>query len=189
MSDTTTTSRRPSLAIEGERLVRAKKAVMEAFPNLDPDDDAFTGTLEGETDFFEAVDIKVEQMRRDLAEAEGLRAQAEAYSRALIDRANRLELRASTVRTRLLRVMQEVGEKRITRPGYGLTVRSGGSGKVRVFDPDMLPREYVRYKLAPPPEPDLKKISEALKDPVRRAEVEFAATLDNAPDTLLVSFK
>lgn len=187
MSDTTT-ARRP-LEVEAERHARAKKALMEAFPNVDPDDDAFTGTLEGETDFFEAVDIKVEQMRRDMAEAEGLRAQAEAYSRTLIDRANRLELRAQTVRNRLLRVMQEVGEKRITRPGYGLTVRSGGSGKVRVFDSDLLPREYVRYKLAPPPEPDLRKIGEALKDPARRAEVALAATLDNAPDTLMVNFK
>lgn len=177
------------LELEAERHARAKKALAEAFPNLDPDDEAFTGTLEGETDFYDAIDAKVEQLRQDLAESQGLRVQAEAYAMPLLERAKRLESRADAIKARLLRVLQEVGEKRINRPGYGLTVKANGNPAVKVFDAALLPDQYLRHKPAPPPEPDMKAIREALNDPDRRAEVDFAATFDNAAPTLQIKLK
>lgn len=182
-------SARLPLEIEAERHVRAKAALAEAFPNLDPDDDAFTGTLDGETDFYDGVDAKVEQLRRDLAEAQGLRLQAEAYANPLLERAKRLESRADAIKARLLRVLQDVGERRINRAAYGLTVKANGNPKVVVFDKALLPQEYLRIKPPPEPEPDLKAIRDALNDPDRRAEVEFAARFDNAAPSLQITLK
>ncbi len=174
------------LELEAERHARAKKALAEAFPNLDPEDDAFTGTLEGETNFYDAIDAKVEQLRQDLAEAQGLRLQAEVYANPLLERAKRLESRADAIKARLLRVLQEIGEKRIPRSSYDLTVKYNGNPSVKVFDVALLPEQYLRRK---PPDPDLKAIKEALNDPDRRAEVEFAAAFDNAAPTLQIKLK
>jgi hypothetical protein len=180
---------RQSLEVKAELHARKRKALAEAFPNLDPEDEAFVGTLEGETDFYEAVDAKVELLRRDLAEAAGLRLQAETYTAPLLERAARLEARAESIKARLTRVLQEVGEERINRPAYGLTVRKNGNPAVIITERALLPANYLTFKPVPPPEPNKAAIREALNDPKRRAEVERAATLANAAPTLQIKLK
>ena len=180
---------RQSLENKAELHARARRALAEAFPNLDPEDPAFVGTLEGETDFYEAVDAKVELLRRCQAEAAGLRFQAEAYTAPLLERADRLDARAKTIRERLLRVLQEVGEKSIHRTAYGLTVKAGGNPAVIITEPALVPPQYLTFKPAPPPEPNKAAIRDALNDPKRRAEVERAATLANPAPTLQITMK
>lgn len=177
------------LAAEKDRFNRVKEDLISAFPGIDQEDDFFRDTLEGATGLPEILDAMVELMRRDMATAQGLRTQAEAYSTPLIDRASRLEVRVSMIRNHLLRTLQDTDQRSVKRDSYSLTVKAGGKPKINVFDPDLLPPQYMKQKPPPPPEPDLNAIAEALDDPERRAEVELAASKTNGAPVLQVNLK
>ena len=158
----------------------------EQFPELDPDDPFFIDTLDGMTDFTESVTAIVESYRRKLADAAGLRAQAEAYAADLIERAKRFETAAEVTKNRLERVMVAVGQKKIQEPSFTLSLRQYQPG-VEVFDVSFLPDEYLH----PPADrqPDKNKIREALNDPERREAVELAARFGNSPPSLQIKLK
>jgi hypothetical protein len=195
-------SERRYLESEAQLHARAKAALLQAFPPdpVDPDgdegnpdagsgDEFLTGTLEGLTDFYEMVDALIEQARQDMAVAVGLKAQADAYALPLYDRATRLEIKAKRTEERLLNVLLDIGEKKINRQSYDLSVRAGGNPPVHILDPDKLPTEFWRQKEPPRPEPDLKAIKQALQDPARRDALANAATLGNPKPSLAIKYK
>lgn len=174
------------LELEGEAHARAMTQLLEQFPELDPEDPFFIDTLEGMTDFRPAVTAIVEHYRRLLAEAAGLRAQAEAYAADLIERAKRYETKAEVTKARLERVLVAVGGGKMDEPAFTLSLRQNPP-PVDVFDISFLPEAYLRPP--PPPEPDKVAIRKALNDPERREEVELAARFGNSPPSLQIKFK
>lgn len=178
-----------NLPQEAQKHARAKQAFMGAFSDLAADDEHLLGELEGYSDFYPACDAIVEIMRRNEAAAAGLRTQVKTYAAPLLETADAYDAKNEKLKRCLLRAMQEAGERSIPRDSYCLTVRENGNPAVIIKDQALLPREYLSFKPAPPPEPNKDEIRKALKDKTRRHEVERAATFDNAPPTLLIKFK
>lgn len=174
------------LELEGEAHARAMAQLLEQFPELDPEDPYFIDTLEGMTDFRPAVTAIVEHYRRLLADAAGLRAQAEAYAADLIERAKRYETKADVTKNRLERVLVAVGGGKMEEPSFTLSLRQN-QPPVEVFDISFLPEAYLRPP--PPREPDKIEIRKALNDPERREEVELAARFGNSPPSLQIKLK
>lgn len=176
------------IILEHEALkhAEAEKALAEAFPETDPDDPFFVGTLEGETAFFDAIDAKAEQYFQLLAQAEGYTAQAEFFAAPLRKLAEQCKADAETIKRRLESVMSQIGKEKIERSetGIKLAFKRNGNPGAHVFDPKKLPPEYWRTK---EPEYDLVKIGKALKDPEKAAEVSDAAYLRNAAPSFSIT--
>jgi len=170
---------KPVLEWEADKHAAAFKAMREAFPDTDPEDPFFTGSLEGLSDFYECIDAKVEQIHRDSAEIAGLQKMIDDYVSKKNEAIARAKARVDTIRTRLLMVMQQTGETKIKRNGYTLSVTANSKPRVLLLDESKLPDDYRRKG-----PPNLTLIAEALNDPERRAEVQDAATFANKNETL-----
>lgn len=175
------------LELEGEAHARAMDELRRAFPELDPDDPFFIDTLDGMTNFTEMVAAVVERYRHLLADAAGLRAQAEAYAAPLIARAERFEESAEVAKNRLERVMIAIDQKTMKEATFDLVVAKSGNPPVEVFDRSFLPEKYLRP--AAEREPDKNAIRAALKDPALAEEVELAARIGNAAPRLQIKLK
>lgn len=172
--------------MEREALKHAseKKALRRTLPrNIAEDDEHLLGEMEYRSDFYPALDALVQTISDNRDEALGLRAQATRY----IERAKAIETQNEQIEAKILQTLLDINERIVPRPGYRLTVRQNGNSAVIITNPALIPAEFM--KPPPPPEPDKIAIRKALNDPQRKAEVERAATLSNAPPSLQITFR
>ena len=99
------------------------------------------------------------------------------WARDASERAKLIEARAERLREYLSSNMQACGITKISGPGITLSFRA--SHAVVIDDAEQIPREYMRQKPAPEPEPDKPAIAAAIKlgEVVAGARVETRQTL------------
>lgn len=131
----------------------------ERMADMDLDEQTVADTLEGMAG---ALEVKATNVA---AFARNLEATAEAIKNAEGEMAKRrkaIERRSESLRTYLLDNMVRAGISKIESPMFRLTVRDNPPAVI-IDDAALLPIDYLNIPEPPPPTPDKKAISEALK--------------------------
>ena len=127
--------------------------------DLDLDEQTIADTLEGMSG---ALELKAQNV---VMFARNLEATATAIKEAETNMASRrkaLEHRAAGLRRYALSAMQVAGVQSIECPYFKLSVRKNPTA-VEVFDAAQIPAQFMRTPEPPPPAPDKKAITEAIK--------------------------
>lgn len=109
------------------------------------DHEAFTDTLDGETDAIEAARSVVRWIAELEANGEAMKALAKDYAA----RGSLLDERARSARTALLHFMTDLGAKKLPLPEATLSVVAGRPQLIGDVSPDELPDTLVRIKREP----------------------------------------
>ncbi|KQP36104.1 siphovirus Gp157 family protein [Pseudorhodoferax sp. Leaf274] len=131
----------------------------EKLAELDLDEQTIADTLEGL-----GGDLQV-KAQNVVFFARNLEAMAEAIKKAEGEMAKRrkaMENRSAGLLRYVLDSMQAAGVTKIECPHFRLSVRDN-PGAVDVFEPELLPAQFMVRPELPPPAPDKKAISAALK--------------------------
>lgn len=134
------------------------RAAAEKLADMDLDAQTISDTLEGLSGDLE---VKAQSVAHMVRKIEADAAAMKDWAKTATDRARAAEARADALRGYLARCMETTGMERIEGPGVKLSFRK--SSAVVIDGEDLLPAGYMRFKPAPPPEPDKAAISAALK--------------------------
>lgn len=127
--------------------------------DLDLDEQTIADTLEGMSGEFEVKAQNVVMFARNLEATATAIKEAET---AMAARRKAIEHRAAGLRRYALSAMQVAGVQSIECPYFKLSVRKNPPA-VEVFDAAQIPAQFMRAPEPPPPAPDKKAITEAIK--------------------------
>ncbi len=135
------------------------RAAADKLADLDLDEQTITDTLEGMSGALEVKAQNVVIFARNLEVTAAAIKEAEA---AMAARRKAMENRAAGLRRYALSAMQFAGVQSIECPYFKLSVRKNPPA-VEVFDAAQIPAQFMRTPEPPPPAPDKKAITEAIK--------------------------
>ena len=127
--------------------------------DLDLDEQTIDDTLEGMSGALEVKAQNVVMFARNLEATATAIKEAET---AMASRRKAIEHRAAGLRRYALSAMQVAGVQSIECPYFKLSVRKNPPA-VEVFDAAQIPAQFMRTPEPPPPAPDKKAITEAIK--------------------------
>ena len=127
--------------------------------DLDLDEQTIADTLEGMSGALEVKAQNVVMFARNLEATATAIKEAET---AMAARRKAIENRAAGLRRYALSAMQFAGVQSIECPYFKLSVRKNPPA-VEVFDAAQIPAQFMRTPEPPPPAPDKKAITEAIK--------------------------
>ena len=127
--------------------------------DLDLDEQTIADTLEGMSGALELKAQNVVMFARNLEATATAIKEAET---AMAARRKAIENRAAGLRRYALSAMQVAGVQSIECPYFKLSVRKNPPA-VEVFDAAQIPAQFMRTPEPPPPAPDKKAITEAIK--------------------------
>ena len=127
--------------------------------DLDLDEQTIADTLEGLSGALEVKAQNVVMFARNLEATATAIKEAET---AMAARRKAIEHRAAGLRRYALSAMQVAGVQSIECPYFKLSVRKNPPA-VEVFDAAQIPAQFMRTPEPPPPAPDKKAITEAIK--------------------------
>ena len=127
--------------------------------DLDLDEQTIADTLEGMSGALELKAQNVVMFARNLEATATAIKEAET---AMAARRKAIEHRAAGPRRYALSAMQVAGVQSIECPYFKLSVRKNPTA-VEVFDAAQIPAQFMRTPEPPPPAPDKKAITEAIK--------------------------
>ena len=127
--------------------------------DLDLDEQTIADTLEGMSGALEVKAQNVVMFARNLEATATAIKEAET---AMAARRKAIEHRAAGLRRYALSAMQVAGVQSIECPYFKLSVRKNPPA-VEVFDAAQIPAQFMRAPEPPPPTPDKKAITEAIK--------------------------
>jgi len=127
--------------------------------DLDLDDQTIADTLEGLSGDLEVKAQNVAMFAKNLEATAAAIKEAEGQMAA---RRKAIENRAAGMRAYLLANMQHAGILKIESPYFKIAVRENPPA-VEVFEPDLIPAQFMRQPEPPPPTPDKTAIKTALQ--------------------------
>jgi hypothetical protein len=136
------------------------RAVAEKLTDMDLDEQTLADTLEGMAGELEVKATNTAMMIRNLEANAAAIKEAEA---AMAARRKALENRAARVKDYLLANMLVAGIQKVESPYFKLAVRENPAA-VEIYEPGLIPAQYMRQPEPPPPAPDKTAIKDALKD-------------------------
>ena len=129
-----------------------RRRLLELHPDLD--EQTLADTLEGATDFKEALAALIRSALEDECLAKALKDRLETMKARL----SRIEARASSKRQLAVENMEAADLRKLQEPDFTASVRTGPPA-VAIVDEDQLPIDYL---VPQPPKPDRRAILEAL---------------------------
>jgi len=138
---------------------REYRAEVEKLADLDLPPEVIEDTLSGLSGDLEVKGQAVAAFIKNLEATAAAIKEAEAGMAA---RRKALENRAARVKDYLLASMMVAGVKKIECPLLKLTVRDNPPA-VEVYEPGLIPSEFMRQPEPPPPAPDKAALKEAMK--------------------------
>jgi len=135
-------------------------------------------TIEGETDFYGAVDAVIEQIAHDTARVEGIA----KFETTLAGRKHRLETRIDSLRAMLVNALDIIEQKKLERPLATVTLKNVPP-KLKIVDEAQIPAQFFE---TPEPRLNRKALGDALK--VKDHEPIPGAELDNGSVTIQLRF-
>lgn len=135
------------------------RTAADKLADLDLDDQTIADTLEGMSGELELKAQNVAMFARNLEATAAAIKEAEASMAA---RRKAIETRADGLRRYLLTSMQVAGIQKIECPFFKLTVRDNPAA-VEIFEPGLVPSDFMRQPEPPPPAPDKAAIKAALQ--------------------------
>ncbi len=141
-----------TVRIERTRFVELRRRLLELHPELDAQ--TLADTLEGATDFKEAIAALIRSALEDECLAKALKERLDQMK----GRLSRLETRASSKRQLAVENMEAANLRKLQQPDFTASVRLGPPS-VTIVSEDELPIDYL---LPQPPKADRRAILEAL---------------------------
>ena len=141
-----------SVRIERTRFTELRRRLLELHPDLD--EQTLADTLEGATDFKEALAALIRSALEDECLAKALKDRLDQMK----GRLSRLEARASSKRQVAVENMEAADLRKLQEPDFTASVRIGPPS-VTIVSEDELPIDYL---MPQPPKPDKRAILEAL---------------------------
>ena len=141
-----------NLNLERNRFTELRRRLLELYPDLD--DQTLTDTLEGATNFREAIGALIRSALEDECLADALRDRMTDMRTRL----SRHEARAASKRQAAVENMQVADIRKLTEPDFTASTRVGPPSVV-IDNEHELPIDYL---LPQPPKPDKRAILEAL---------------------------
>ncbi|SMP71746.1 siphovirus Gp157 family protein [Noviherbaspirillum suwonense] len=135
------------------------KRMVEALMSTQDDAQAIADTIEAESYPLEVKAQNVAYAIRNLEASAAAIKDAEAQMAA---RRKAIENRATHIREYLKTCMEIAGITKIECPHFAISIQNNPPG-VDVFEPGLVPAEFMTVPVAPPPAPDKKAIAEAIK--------------------------
>jgi hypothetical protein len=136
------------------------RQMVEHLSNTQDDAQAIADTIEGESGDLTVKAQNVAYAIRNLeASAEAIKA-AEAK---MAERRKRIEKRAEQIRDYLKSCMEMAGVTKIECPHFALSIAKNPAS-VDVFEPALVPADYLKTPPPPPAVPDKTLIKQAIKD-------------------------
>jgi hypothetical protein len=136
------------------------RADLEKLAELDLDDATLNDTLDGMGGELEVKAQSVACLIRNLEATAVQIKDAEAHMAA---RRKALENRAERVKDYLLASMMVAGVQKVECPLFRMTVRDNPPA-VEVYQPELMPAQYMTHYAPPPPAPNKAAIKQALAD-------------------------
>lgn len=141
-------------------IAAAYRQMADTLADLDLDDQTIADTLEGESGALEVKATNVAAVCRNLEASAAAIKEAEQQMKA---RRTAIENRAARLRRYLLDGMRLAGISKIESPHFAISVRKNPPA-VDVFEPGLVPADYMKDPPPPPPEIDRKLVMQALKE-------------------------
>lgn len=139
-------------------LAHQYRADLESLADMDLDDQTLADTLEGLSGDLEIKAQNVVMFTRNLEATAAAIKDAEAQMAA---RRKALENRAAGLRRYVLESMQHAGVSKIECPLFKVAVRENPAS-VEIYEPGLIPSEYMRQPEPPPATPDKAAIKAAI---------------------------
>ena len=134
------------------------RAMVDALTNSQDDAQAIADTIEAESYPLEVKAQQVAHAPRILeAEADAI----EAAAKEMMVRAKSKRTRADNIREYLKTCMEVAGVKKIECPHFAITIQKNPPS-VDIFDPSLVPAEFLRQAAPPPPSIDKTAIRAAI---------------------------
>lgn len=140
------------LTLKRNRFTELRRRLLELYPDLD--DQTLTDTLEGATNFREAIGALIRSALEDECLADALRDRMTDMRTRL----SRHEARAASKRQVAVENMEAAGIRKLTEPDFTASTRVGPPSVI-IDNEHELPIDYL---LPQPPKPDKRAILEAL---------------------------
>ncbi len=140
------------VTLERTRFTELRRRLLELHPDLD--EQTLADTLEGATDFKEALAALIRSALEDECLAKALKDRLDQMK----GRLSRLEARASSKRQVAVENMEAADLRKLQEPDFTASVRIGPPS-VTIVSEDELPIDYL---MPQPPKPDKRAILEAL---------------------------
>lgn len=128
---------------------------------MDSTDDAMTiaDTIEAES---YPLEVKAQNVAYAIKNLDATAAAIKAAEQEMAARRKSTENRAQHLRDYALTCMQIAGVSKIECPHFAITIRKNPPS-VDVFEPALIPAQYMKQAEPPPPSPDKTAIKEAIK--------------------------
>jgi hypothetical protein len=133
---------------------------LEKLAELDLDDATLTDTLDG---MGGELEVKAQSVACFIRNLEAAAAQIKEAEAAMAARRKAMENRAARIKDYLLASMMVAGVQKIECQLFRMSVRDNPAA-VEVFQPELIPEQYMRKPEPPPATPDKAAIKDALKD-------------------------
>jgi len=153
-------------------LANEYRATADKLAEMDLDEQTIADTLDAMSGDLEVKAANVAMIVRNIEATANAIRDAEA---AMEKRRNAMERKAERLRLYLLESMQHAGIKRVECPEFVLAVRDNPIS-VEVYEPALVPVEFMRQRDAPPASPDKTAIKEAIKSGAEIPGCRFAAS-------------
>lgn len=129
---------------------------------MDTQDDhlAIADTIEAEG--YE-LEVKAQNVAYAVRNLESLAAQIKDAEKQMYDRRKAIENRAMNIKEYLKTSMEIAGVRKIECPHFAISIKNNPSG-VDIFEPALIPAEFMRQPEQPAPCPDKTAIKEAIKN-------------------------
>lgn len=135
------------------------RAMVEALTDTQDDARAIADTIEAES---YPLEIKAQNVAYAIKTLDANAAAIESAAKSMIARAKTMRDRANHVREYLKTCMEVAGVKKIECPHFDLSIRKNPES-VDIYEPGLIPAEFMRAPEPPPPLPDKSAIKDAIK--------------------------
>lgn len=136
------------------------RAMVEHLTNCQDDAQAVADTIEAEA---YPLQLKAQNVAYAIRNLEASAAAIKEAEQQMAERRKRIEKRAEHIREYLKTCMEVAGVSRIECPHFLLSIQKNPPS-VEVFEPSLVPVEFMKTPEPPPPAPDKVAIKAALKD-------------------------
>lgn len=134
------------------------RQMVERLMDTQDDSQAIADTIEAES---YPLEVKAQNVAYAVRNLEAAAAAIKEAEKQMADRRKSIENRAMHVKEYLKTCMEVAGVKKIDCPHFALTIKNNPAS-VDVFEPGLVPAEFMRQAEPPPPAPDKKAIKAEL---------------------------
>ena len=128
--------------------------------DMQTDEQTIADTLEGEV---WALQIKAQNYGFVIGNLESIAESIKSAELQMTARRNAIEIRTKNLRERLKQAMQIAGVSKFEMPHFEISIAKNPD-KVEIFEPALIPAEFMVYAEPPPPSPNKIAIKAAIKN-------------------------